>query len=67
MQQQLIHPTDLKAIKRALEALPSQCRYHGEKTEPVRELLQREACCDTGTPAQRRKLAEEAVRRLEAQ
>ncbi|MBB6556164.1 hypothetical protein [Nonomuraea rubra] len=52
----------LAAIRAALESLPAQCRYHGDSTEPpANNLFRREACCDTGIPAQRRKEAEQAL------
>ncbi|GIH69452.1 hypothetical protein [Sphaerimonospora thailandensis] len=52
----------LRTIRAALDSLPAQCIYHGENTEPPSgSLLWREACCDTGIPAQRRKLAEQAL------
>lgn len=57
---------DLALIRKALDALPSRCRYHQDDTEPGHGLLAREACCDTGVPAQRRKLAEQALQRLTA-
>jgi hypothetical protein len=57
---------DLSVIREALEALPAQCRYHGDTTEPPsNNMFRREACCDTGIPAQRRKLAERALRNLD--
>jgi len=56
----------LAVIRAALESLPEQCRYHGENTEPRDTLFGREACCDTGLPAQRRKLAEQALRQVDA-
>lgn len=55
--------TGIATIQAALEALPAQCRYHGEATEPSDRdrLFGREACCDTGISAQRRKKAEQAL------
>jgi hypothetical protein len=55
---------DLALIRKALNALPNQCRYHHDRTEPDSHARGREACCDTGVPAQRRKLAEQALQRL---
>lgn len=55
---------ELTTIRAALESLPAQCRYHGDDTGPRDRLYGREACCDTGIPAQRRKLAEQALRNL---
>lgn len=56
----------IATIQAALEALPAQCRYHGEATEPSDRdrLYGREACCDTGIPAERRKKAEQALTNL---
>ncbi|MEV1202801.1 hypothetical protein [Microbispora rosea] len=50
-------------IHAALRTLPTECRYHGANTEPEPRdrLYGREACCDTGIAAQRRKLAEQAL------
>ncbi|MCW7941678.1 hypothetical protein AAW14_06445 [Streptomyces hygroscopicus] len=56
---------DLSAIRRALEKLPATCRYHGEKIDPPEGLIRREACCDTGIPAMRRRKAEEQLCALE--
>ncbi|MGY0067712.1 hypothetical protein ACWZEH_12970 [Streptomyces sp. QTS137] len=56
--------SDAAAIRAALHALPSRCRYHGDKTAPPSGLIRREACCDTGIPAQRRKEAEAALSRI---
>lgn len=57
-------PRDAQAIEDALSELPRQCRYHGDNTEPPPGLIRREACCDTGTAAHRRKAAEEVLARL---
>ncbi|MFF1348498.1 hypothetical protein ACFVZJ_21385 [Streptomyces sp. NPDC058322] len=56
---------DIRAIEAALNELPSQCRYHGDQTAPDHygRMTRSEACCDTGIPAQRRKVAEEALAR----
>ena len=48
----------LPALRRAVESLPAKCRYHDDTTPHE---VWREACCDTGIPAQRRALAEEAL------
>ncbi|MET9304979.1 hypothetical protein ABZX68_06520 [Streptomyces cellulosae] len=53
--------SDIRAIQDALNHLPIQCRYHGVKTDPPSP--RREACCDTGIPARRRQLAQEALDR----
>ena len=58
-----VDPQDFCAIEAALSQLPSQCRYHGDKTDPPADLIRREACCDTGVPARRRRIAEEALAR----
>lgn len=57
--------SDLAAVRMALEHLPARCRYHGDDTAPTPGLIRREACCDTGTPAQRRKEAMAALERIE--
>lgn len=51
----------LPALRRAVEELPAKCRYHDD-TAPHGSW--REACCDTGVPARRRFLAEEALNAL---
>lgn len=56
--------TEIATIQAALESLPEQCRYHGDETKPRDRLYGREACCDTGIPAQRRKKAEQALATL---
>lgn len=58
---------DITAIRTALDALPAQCRYHGDRTNPDRyaRMTRSEACCDTGIPAHRRKQAEAALDRLD--
>lgn len=56
---------DLSRIRAALEQLPTTCRYHGDKIDPPEGLLRREACCDTGIPAMRRRQAEEQLQALE--
>jgi hypothetical protein len=55
---------DLRTIEAALSKLPEQCRYHGDSTAPPPSLIRREACCDTGVAAHRRKAAEEVLARL---
>lgn len=54
---------DATTIRRALEALPATCRYHGDELEWG---LRREACCDTGKPALLRRKAEDALKRATA-
>lgn len=56
---------DLSVIRAALEKLPATCRYHGDKIDPPESLIRREACCDTGIPAMRRRKAEEQLQALE--
>lgn len=51
----------LPALRRAVEELPATCRYHDDTTPHG---SWREACCDTGVPARRRFLAEEALNAL---
>lgn len=57
---------DIATIRAALNALPSQCRYHGDRTSPdhYARMTRSEACCDTGIPAHRRKQAEAALAQL---
>jgi hypothetical protein len=55
---------DVGVIEAALSELPKQCRYHGDRTDPPDGLIRREACCDTGVAAHRRKAAEEVLARL---
>lgn len=58
----------LHAIAKALDALPERCPYHGSNTDPMGFPYPwtREACCDAGRPAQRRKRAEDALAMLRA-
>ncbi|MFJ8727695.1 hypothetical protein [Streptomyces sp. NPDC093269] len=58
--------TAFPALRRALADLPAVCRYHGENPAPRSPSYGREACCDTGEPAMRRRKAEEALRALVA-
>ncbi|MFJ3283327.1 hypothetical protein [Streptomyces halstedii] len=53
----------LPVLWRAVEELPAKCRYHDDITPHG---SWREACCDTGVPARRRFLAEEALNALAA-
>jgi hypothetical protein len=61
---------DLRTLRTAIETLPRTCKYHGEDIEPLAPAFSawpyREACCDTGVPALRRRRAEEVLARLEA-
>lgn len=56
---------DARTLAAALSKLPKTCRYHGDETDPPSGLIRREACCDTGTAAHRRKAAEEVLARLQ--
>lgn len=52
-------------IRAALEELPEVCRYHGTNLEPTGGWMsRREACCDTGLPALRRRDAMDALDRI---
>ncbi len=55
---------DLSRIRAALEMLPAACRYHGDNIDPSGG-WRREACCDTGIPAMRRRQAEQELQALE--
>jgi hypothetical protein len=57
----------LGAIAKALDALPERCPYHGSNTDPMGFPYPwtREACCDAGKAAQRRKRAEKALATLQ--
>jgi hypothetical protein len=54
---------DHAAIRLALTTIPPACRFHGTNLNPTSPT--REACCDTGKPALRRRAALEALARLE--
>lgn len=65
--QQLMRAQEAAVIKRALEHLPKTCKYHGDKIEDHRNVLNLRyggACCATGEPALARRYAETV---LEAQ
>lgn len=57
---------DLASIRSALGELPDVCRYHQDRLDPDRPGWGREACCDTGLPALRRREAMAALDRIEA-
>lgn len=57
----------LPVIRRALSSLPETCRYHGDQLAPHQPSYGREACCDTGIPARRRRLAMRAIDGLNPQ
>ncbi|WP_331764775.1 hypothetical protein [Streptomyces sp. NBC_01238] len=52
----------LPVLRRAVEELPAKCRYHDDTTPHG---TWREACCDSGVPARRRALAEQALNALD--
>lgn len=51
----------MPTLRKAVKELPAMCRYHGDRLDPDRFAWGREACCDTGTPARRRREAETAL------
>ncbi|MFG2404216.1 hypothetical protein ACGFR8_07730 [Streptomyces brevispora] len=53
-------------IREALEQLPEQCRYHRDRLDPDHLSRGREACCDTGVPSRRRRVALDALDGLTA-
>lgn len=55
---------DLADIRRALEALPETCRYHGDKLWRGGQFYDG-ACCETGKPSLYRHQAEDALKRLQ--
>ncbi|MEV3980788.1 hypothetical protein [Nonomuraea sp. NPDC049758] len=55
------------ALRVALSSLPESCPYHGPHLEPRDRLFGREACCDTGVPAMRRRKAEQALAQVLAE
>jgi hypothetical protein len=57
--------TDLDAIRAALDYLPRECQYHGDRLE-MGDIVSGGGCCDTGRPARARRLALAAVERLES-
>jgi hypothetical protein len=56
----------LPAVRKAIDALPEVCRYHGEHLDPPIPSYGSESCCDTGRPAMRRRAAEYYLRALTA-
>ena len=58
--------TDADLIRRALEEIPVECRYHGDQLErPERwARFPHDPCCDTGRPSLYRRVAEAALERL---
>lgn len=54
---------DMNAIRAALDYLPRECRYHGDRIE-MPGIVGDGGCCDTGRPALARRRALEAVQRL---
>jgi hypothetical protein len=59
--------TDAAMIRRALETIPAECRYHGERLEIDYGLHGMGSCCDTGKPSMYRKYAMEALDRAVAE
>ena len=60
---------DVEALEDAVEALPTQCLYHGDKLEATDHvftdrILYDGACCASGQPALYRRRAEAALKRL---
>ncbi|MEV4837777.1 hypothetical protein AB0K05_24865 [Nonomuraea sp. NPDC049486] len=60
----LPEPPDLSPIRAALVQLPVTCQHHGNNTKPRDGFPGREACCDSGIPARRRRLAAETLQAL---
>jgi hypothetical protein len=59
--------TALPVLRAALDSLPQACRYHDDRLDPGDGPAwgSREACCDTGIPARRRREAETALHNLD--
>lgn len=56
---------DIALIRDALNELPEKCWYHGDQLIRTYGVDRNKPCCDTGMPALRRQVAEEALKRLE--
>ena len=56
---------DVALIREALKELPEKCWYHGDDLVRAYGQDRNKPCCDTGMPAVRRRVAEEALKRLE--
>lgn len=54
---------DAAMIQRALETIPAECRYHGDRIVVDYGLCGDGSCCDTGRPSMYRRFAEEALKR----
>lgn len=54
-----INNHDTALIQRALQTIPANCRYHGDKLERENN----RPCCDTGLPSLYRRQAEAALKR----
>ena len=63
--EQRLARVDVALIRDALGELPEKCWYHGDQLVRAYGLDRNKACCDTGMPALRRQVAEEALKRLE--
>lgn len=57
---------DIAVVRKALEMMPGQCRYHGARLdyEGPRTILAPQECCDTGKPARARREALAALDRI---
>lgn len=58
---------DLEALENAIEALPTQCLYHGDKIDCFSRADYDGACCQSGKPALYRRRAEVALERMREQ
>lgn len=56
---------DVALIRDALKELPEKCWYHGDQLVRACGRDRQKPCCDTGMPALTRRVAEEALKRLE--
>jgi len=56
---------DLAAIRAALQHLPAECRYHGDRIATDQPFRYGAACCETGRSALARRRAEQALARLD--
>ena len=54
---------DAAIIQRALDHLPAECHYHGDKLVRDYGMWRGEACCDTGKASLARREAEAALKR----
>lgn len=63
MSEPRISRRDAVLIQQALDALPAQCRYHGDQFEVDYGLHGVGSCCDTGKPSMYRAEATRALQR----